>query len=55
VCYVLIDNPRYQWLVYEDVAGAYLTYYAQISKARQLSSLYASRRANPRKRSGSLL
>jgi hypothetical protein len=52
---VLIDYPSRHWLVHEDVAGAYLAYYAQTSKARQISPFHASRGAIlPRRRGGSL-
>ena len=55
MCYMLIDYPGRQWLVYEYITGAYLTYHAQVSKARQVSPLYLGRGASPRERSGRLL
>ena len=55
MCDVLIDDLRRHRFVYEDVAGAYLAYHAQVSKVRQISPFHASRGAIlPRRRGGSL-
>jgi hypothetical protein len=55
VGYVLIDYPRRQWLVHEDITGAYLAHHTQISNAQQIAPLHASRISSPRVRDGILL
>jgi hypothetical protein len=55
VGHVLVDYPSRQWLVHEDITGAYLAHHAQGFETRQVSPLHASRISGPRVRYGILL